>query len=38
MSKIKEQNRNLEKDLNKMKISNPSDAEYKTLVIRILNK
>lgn len=38
MSKIKEQNRTLEKDLSKMKINNLSDAEYKTLVISILNK
>ena len=27
-----------EKELNKMEISNPSDAEFKTLVIRMLKE
>ena len=31
---MKEQNKTLEKELNKMEISNLSDAEFKTLVIR----
>ena len=35
MAQMKEQNKTLEKELNKMKISNLSDAEFKTLVIRI---
>ena len=35
MAQMKEQVKNLEKELNKMVISNPSDAEFKTLVIRM---
>ena len=33
-----EQNKTPEKELNKMEISNLSDAEFKTLVIRMLKK
>lgn len=36
--KIKEQNRTLEKDLNKMKISNLLDAEFKILVVSMFNE
>ena len=36
MAQMKEQNKTLEKELNKMEISNLSDAEFKTLVIRML--
>ena len=32
---MKEQNKTPEKELNKMEISNLSDAEFKTLVIRM---
>ena len=35
MAQMKEQNKTPEKELNKMEISNLSDAEYKTLVIMI---
>ena len=35
---MKEQNKTLEKELNKMEISNLSDAEFKTLVIRMLKE
>ena len=35
MAQMKEQVKTLEKELNKMVISNPSDAEFKTLVIRM---
>ena len=38
MVKMKEQNKTPEKELNKMEISNLSDAEFKTLVIRILKE
>ena len=38
MSKMKEQMKTLEKDLNKMEISNVSDAQFKILVIRMLKK
>ena len=38
MAQIKEQTKNPEKKLNKMEISNLSDAEYKTLVIRMLKE
>ena len=34
----KDQNRSPEKELNKIEISNLSDAEFKTLVIRILKE
>ena len=34
----KKQNKTPEKELNKMEISNLSDAEFKTLVIRILKE
>ena len=36
MAQVKEQNRTSEKEQNKMEISNLSDAEFKTLVIRML--
>ena len=32
---MKEQNKTLEKELSKMEIANLSDAEFKTLVIRM---
>ena len=35
---MKEQNKTPEKELNKMEISNLSDAELKTLVIRMLKE
>ena len=38
MTQMKEQNKTLEKELNKMEISNLSDAEFKPLVIRILKE
>ena len=37
MLQMKEQNKTPEKELNKMKTSNLPDAEFKTLVIRMLN-
>ena len=38
MAQMKEQNRTSEKELNKMEISNLSDAEFKTLGIRMLKE
>ena len=38
MAQIKEQIQTPEKELNKMEISNLSDAEFKTLVIRIFKE
>ena len=38
MAQIKGQLKILEKELNKMEISNLSDAEFKTLVIRMLRE
>ena len=38
MAQMKEQNKHPEKELNKMEISNLSDAEFKTLVIRMLEE
>ena len=38
MTQIKEQNNTPEKELNKMEISNLSDAEFKTLAIRTLKE
>ena len=35
MAQMKEQNKTLEKELNKMEISNLSDAEFKTLIMRM---
>ena len=35
MAQMKEQNKTLEKELNEMEIINLSDAEFKTLVIRM---
>ena len=35
---MKEQNKTSEKELNKMETSNLLDAEFKTLVIRMLNE
>ena len=36
MAQMKEQIKTPEKELNKMKISNLADAEFKTLVVRML--
>ena len=36
MAQMKEQNKTPEKELNKMEIANLSDAEFKTLLIRML--
>ena len=38
MAQMKEQNKTLGKELNKMEVSNLSDAESKTLVIRMLKE
>ena len=38
MAQLKEQIKTSEKELNKMEISNLSDAEFKTLVIRMLKE
>ena len=38
MAQVKEQIRTPEKELNEMEISNLSDAEFKTLVIRLLKE
>ena len=38
MTQMKEKNKTPEKQLNKMEISNLSDAEFKTLVIRMLKE
>ena len=38
MAQMKEQKKTPEKELNKMEISNLSDAEFKTLVIRMLKE
>ena len=38
MAQTKEQNKTPEKELNEMKKSNPSHAEFKTLVIRMLQE
>ena len=38
MAQMKEQNKHPEKELNKMEISNLKDAEFKTLVIRMLKE
>ena len=38
MAQMKEQIKTPEKELNKMKISNLSDGEFKTLVIRMLKE
>ena len=38
MAQMKEQIKTLKKELNKMEISNLSDAEIKTLVTRMLKK
>ena len=38
MAQMKEQNKTPEKGLNKIEVSNLSDAEFKTLVIRMLNE
>ena len=38
MAQMKEQIKTSEKELNKMEISNLSDAEFKTLVIRMLKE
>ena len=38
MAQMKEQNKTTEKELNEMEINNLSDAEYRTLVIRMLEE
>ena len=38
MGQMKEQNKTPEKEINKMEISNLSDAEVKTLVVRMLKE
>ena len=38
MAQIKTQNKTLEKALNKIKISNLTDAEFKILIIRMLKE
>ena len=38
MAQMKEQNKMPKKELNKMEISNLSNAEFKTLVIRMLRE
>ena len=38
MAKMKEQIKTPEKELNKMEVSNLSDSEFKTLVIRMLKE
>ena len=38
MAQIKEQNKTPKKELNKMEVTNLSDAEFKTLVIRMLKQ
>ena len=38
MSQVKEQIKTTEKELNEMEISNVLDAEFKTLVIRMLKE
>ena len=38
IAQMKEQNKTPEKELNKMEISHLSDAEFKTLVIRMLEE
>ena len=38
MAQMKEQNKTPEKELNEMEITKLSDAEFKKLVIRMLNK
>ena len=38
MAHMKEQNKTPEKELNKMEIANLSDAQFKTLVIRMLKE
>ena len=38
MAQMKEHNKNPEKELNKMEISNLSDAEFKKLVTRMLKE
>ena len=38
MAQMKDQIKTLEKELNKMEISNLSDAEFKTLVTRMLKE
>ena len=38
MAQMKEQIKTAEKELNKMEISNLSDAEYKTLVMRMVKE
>ena len=37
MAHMKEQNKTPEKELNEREITNPADAEFKTLVLRTFN-
>ena len=38
MAQMKEQNKTPEKELNKMEISKLSDAEFKTMVVRMIKE
>ena len=38
MAQMKKQNKTPEKEVNETEIANPSDAEFKTLVIRMLKE
>ena len=38
IAQMKEQNKTPEKELNEMEIANQSDAEFKTMVIRMLKE
>ena len=38
MAQVEEENKTLQKELNEMEIANLSDAEFKTLVIRMLRE
>ena len=38
MVQMKEQNKTVEKELNNVETSNPPEAEFTTLVIRMLNE
>ena len=38
MSQMKEQNKTPEKELNRMEASNPPNAEFKMLIIRMFNE
>ena len=38
MAQMKEENKTPQKELNKMEISNLSDAEFKTLIVRMVKE